>query len=144
MITALNHPISVCLWFNGQAKEAASFYCSVFQHSKITTETPMVVTFELNGNKFMGLNGGPAFQFNEAISFVVNCDTQEEIDYYWSKLSEDGEEGRCGWLKDRFGVSWQIVPTILGQLMSDAKKAERVGTTLLQMKKLNIEKLTQA
>ena len=143
-MSTMNSPITVCLWFDGQAKEAATFYCVTFKNAKITAETPMVVTFELNGRKFMGLNGGPHFKFNEAMSLVVECHTQEEIDYYWNKLSEGGEEGRCGWLKDRFGVSWQIVPAVLGQLMSDPGKAERVTANLLQMKKLEIEKLEHA
>lgn len=140
----MNNPITVCLWFDGQAKKAAEFYCSIFKEARLTADTPMVVTFELNGRKFMGLNGGPHFKFNEAISLVVECHTQEEIDYYWSKLCEGGQESRCGWLKDKYGVSWQIVPVVLGQLMSDATKAERVGAALMQMKKLNIEELMQA
>ena len=140
----MNNPISVCLWFNGQAKEAAEFYCSIFPNSKITADTPMVVTFELNGNRLMGLNGGPHFQFNEAISLVVDCETQEEVDHYWSKLSAGGKEDRCGWLKDRYGVSWQVVPTILGKLMSDPEKSERVMKAFMQMKKFDIEKLQQA
>jgi len=140
----MNNPITVCLWFDGQANEAAEFYCSVFKNARLITDTPMVVTFELNGRKFMGLNGGPAFKFNEAMSLVVDCETQEEIDYYWSKLSEGGYESQCGWLKDKYGVSWQVVPVVLGPLMSDPTKAERVTTALLQMKKLDIEKLVQA
>lgn len=143
-MTTMNNPITVCMWFDGQAKEAAEFYCSIFKNARITADTPMVVTFELNGRKFMGLNGGPAFKFNEAMSLVVDCNTQEEIDHYWNKLSEGGQESQCGWLKDKFGVSWQIVPVVLGQLMSDPIKAERVTKTLLQMKKLEIEKLLQA
>ena len=99
----MNNSIFPCLWFDGQAKAAAEFYCSIFKDSKITADTPMVVTFELNGNKFMGLNGGPNFKFNEAVSFVVNCDTQDEIDHYWTKLTEGGQESMCGWLKDKFG-----------------------------------------
>ena len=133
-----------CLWFDGQAKEAAEFYCSIFKDSKILVDTPMVVTFEVNGNKFMGLNGGPQFKFNEAVSFVVNCDTQDEIDYYWDKLTAGGEESRCGWLKDKFGVSWQIVPTIIAALMSDPAKAERVVKAFMNMKKLDIEILKNA
>lgn len=133
-----------CLWFDGKAKEAAEFYCSVFKNSKILDDTPMVVTFELNGNKFMGLNGGPLFKFNESVSFVVNCDTQNEIDYYWDKLTAGGQESRCGWLKDKFGLSWQIVPAIMGQLMSDPLRAKRVTNAFLQMKKLEIEKLIKA
>jgi predicted 3-demethylubiquinone-9 3-methyltransferase (glyoxalase superfamily) len=101
----MNNSIFPCLWFDGQAKAAADFYCSIFKDSKITADTPMVVTFELNGNKFMGLNGGPNFKFNEAVSFVVNCETQDEIDHYWNKLTDGGEESMCGWLKDKFGVS---------------------------------------
>src|SRR6478735_11348083 len=96
------HPIYPCLWFDGQAKTAADFYCSVFKDSKIIQENPMVVLFEINGGKFMGLNGGPHFKFNEAVSLVVNCDTQDEIDYYWNTLTKGGEESMCGWLKDRF------------------------------------------
>jgi predicted 3-demethylubiquinone-9 3-methyltransferase (glyoxalase superfamily) len=273
----MNNTIHPCIWFDGNAKEAATFYCSIFPGSKITADTPMVVTFELNGKKFMGLNGGPMFKinpsisifvncktavetdaiynrlaeggeplmaigkydwserygwikdkygltwqvmlspeekicpsllftgdkfgkaeevinfytsvfdnsavnamhhypnetpfagkvlfadfslnqynmtamdgpgehaytFNEAVSFVVDCDTQEEIDYYWNKLTEGGAESMCGWLKDQFGISWQIVPTILGQLMSDPEKAPRVIQAFMQMKKFDIEKLKQ-
>jgi predicted 3-demethylubiquinone-9 3-methyltransferase (glyoxalase superfamily) len=133
-----------CLWFNGQAKEAAEFYCSVFKNSKITTDTPMVVNFELNGKKFMGLNGGPEFKFNEAVSFVVDCENQEEIDYYWSKLTAGGAESQCGWLKDKFGVSWQVVPTVLGKLLSNPEKAPRVVKAFMQMKKFDIAALENA
>jgi len=133
-----------CLWFDGQAKAAAEFYCSVFENSKIVDENPLVVTFELNGSKFMGLNGGPMFKFNEAVSFVVDCETQDEIDYYWDNLTRDGEESRCGWLKDKFGVSWQIVPAILGGLMSDPAKAERVTEAFMKMRKLDIATLVNA
>lgn len=140
----MKNPICVCLWFDGQATAAAQFYCTVFKDSQITNTNPMVVTFELNGNKFMGLNGGPHFKFNEAVSLVVNCETQEEIDYYWEQLTANGgQESRCGWLKDKFGVSWQIVPSVMGKLMSDPGKAQRVMPVLMQMKKLNIEKLMQ-
>ncbi len=138
------NPIYPCLWFNGNAKAAAEFYCAVFKNSKITADTPMVVTFELNGKKFMGLNGGPQFKFNEAVSFVVDCETQEEIDYYWNKLTAGGEESMCGWLKDKFGVSWQIVPTILATLMSNPEKREHVMKVVLQTKKFDIEKLKKA
>ena len=138
------NPIYPCLWFDNQAKSAADFYSSLFKNSKITIDTPMVVTFELNGRKFMGLNGGPIFKFNEAVSFVVDCDTQEEIDYYRNKLTEGGSEGQCGWLKDKFGVSWQIVTTILGKLMSDPEKSQRVLQSFLKMKKFNIEELKRA
>ena len=140
----MSNSIYTCLWFDGQAKASAEFYCSVFKNSKILVDTPMVVNFELNGKKFMGLNGGPQFNFTEAVSFVVDCETQEEIDYYWSKLTEGGQESMCGWLKDKFGLSWQIVPTILGKLMSDPERAPRVMQAFMQMKKFDIEKLKQA
>lgn len=134
-----------CLWFNGQAQEAADWYCSIFKNSKIITDNQMVVTFELNGKKFMGLNAGPQFKFNEAISFVVDCETQEEIDHYWNHLIADGgEEGNCGWLKDKFGVSWQIVPTVLGKLLNDPNKAPRVMEAFLKMKKFDIAALENA
>ncbi len=140
----MTNSIFPCLWFDGQSKEAADFYCSVFPNSKIISSNPIVVIFELNGKKFMGLNGGPDYKFTEAVSFVVNCNTQEEIDNYWHKLTEGGQEGKCGWLKDRFGVSWQIVPSILGELMNDPEKAPRVMYAFMQMKKFDIEKLKQA
>lgn len=140
----MKNEIYPCLWFDGQAKEAAEFYCSVFKNSKITSDTPLVVIFELDGKRFMGLNAGPEFKFNEAISFVVDCETQEEIDYYWEKLTKGGEEVQCGWLKDKFGVSWQVVPTILGELMSDPSRSERVTKAFLQMKKFDIKKLLAA
>jgi predicted 3-demethylubiquinone-9 3-methyltransferase (glyoxalase superfamily) len=137
-------PIYPCLWFDGQAKAAADFYCSLFPNSKITADTPMVVNFELNGRKFMGLNGGPQYKFSPATSFVVECETQEEIDFYWEKLGEGGIYNKCGWLDDKFGVSWQIVPTILGKLMSDPAKSGRVVQAFLQMKKFEIQKLLAA
>lgn len=141
----MTNQIYPCLWFNGQAQAAAQFYCSVFKNSKITADNQMVVTFELNGKKFMGLNAGPQFTFNEAVSFVVDCETQQEIDYYWEKLTANGgSEGQCGWLKDQFGVSWQIVPTILPQLLSDPAKAQKVIQVYMQMKKFDIEKLKNA
>lgn len=141
----MTNPIRVCLWFDGQAKAAAEFYCSVFKNSKITQVTPMVVSFEINGNQFMGLNGGPHFKFNEAISFVVSCETQEEIDYHWESLIADGgNESMCGWLKDKFGVSWQIVPSNLGSLMSDPERGARAMQALLKMKKLDLKKLSEA
>lgn len=133
-----------CLWFDGQSQTAADFYCSVFPDSKIISSNPMVVIFELKGQKFMALNGGPEYKFNEAVSFVVNCETQEEIDYYWEKLTEGGQESKCGWLKDKFGMSWQIVPAILGQLMNDPEKAPRVMYAFMQMKKFDIQKLKDA
>lgn len=140
----MTHQIYPCLWFDGQAKAAAEFYCSVFKNGKILSDTPMVTTFEVNGTKFMGLNGGPKFKFDEAISFVVNCDTQDEIDYYWDKLTEGGEESMCGWLKDKYGVSWQIVPTIIAELMSDSEKAQRVIKAFMNMRKLDIEIMKNA
>jgi predicted 3-demethylubiquinone-9 3-methyltransferase (glyoxalase superfamily) len=141
----MNNPIYPCLWFDGKAKEAAEFYCSVFKDSKIITDTPMVVQFELNGSRFMGLNGGPHFKFNEAVSLVVNCENQEEIDYYWEKLTgEGGQESMCGWLKDKYGLSWQIVPSNMGKLMTDPARAQRVMPVLMQMKKLDIHKLEEA
>jgi len=140
----MNNQIHPCLWFDGNAKEAAEFYCSVFPNSKIIVDTAMVVNFELNGKKYMGLNGGPMFKFNEAVSFVVDCETQEEIDYYWEKLTAGGSESQCGWLKDKFGLSWQIVPTVLGKLMSDPEKAPAVMQAFMKMKKFDIETLMNA
>jgi predicted 3-demethylubiquinone-9 3-methyltransferase (glyoxalase superfamily) len=141
----MKNEIFPCLWFDGQAEAAAEFYCSVFKNSKILSSSPMVVTFELNGKKFMGLNGGPEFKFNEAVSFVVNCESQDEIDYYWNKFTTSGgEESMCGWLKDKFGVSWQIVPSNIGKLMSDPARAERVGKVLFTMKKLDMARLENA
>lgn len=141
----MKHSIYPCLWFDGQAQEAAAFYCSVFKNSKITADNQMVVTFDLNGRRFMGLNAGPQFKFNEAVSFVVDCETQEEIDYYWEKLTAGGgSEGSCGWLKDKFGVSWQIVPTILPTLLSDPAKAQNVMEAYMKMKKFDIEALKNA
>jgi len=139
------HPIYPCLWFDGKAKEAAEFYCRVFPNSRITEETPVVVSFDLNGRKFIGLNGGPMFVPNEAVSFVIDCDTQEEIDYYWNSLTADGgEESMCGWLKDRFGIWWQVVPAILPQLMADPERSERVTAAFLQMRKFDLEKILSA
>jgi len=141
----MNNQIYPCLWFNGQAQAAAAFYCEIFKNSRITADNQMVVIFELNGKKFMGLNAGPQFTFNEAVSFVVDCETQEEIDYYWEKLTANGgSEGQCGWLKDQFGISWQIVPTILPKLLSDPAKAQKVIQVYMQMKKFDIEKLRNA
>ncbi len=150
--------LTTCLWFDGQAEEAASHYTSIFENSKLGnigryTEagpgpagTVLAVEFELNGQKFVGLNGGPEFTFNEAISFQIHCEDQDEIDYYWSKLSEGGEEGPCGWLKDKYGVSWQIVPTALPRLLSDPdrEKSQRVMEAMLSMKKIEIDALERA
>lgn len=140
----MHNEIYPCLWFDGNSKEAADFYCTIFKNSKIISTNPIVTIFELNGNKFMGLNGGPKFNFTEATSFVVNCDTQAEIDHYWEELTADGEESRCGWLKDKYGVSWQIVPTILGELMGNPEKSQRVINAFMKMRKFDIEKLLQA
>lgn len=140
----MKNEIFLCLWFDGQAKEAADFYCSIFENSKITSENPMVVMFELNDKKIMALNGGPQFKFNESASMVVNCDSQAEIDCFWSKLTDGGEEGNCGWLKDKFGFSWQIVPTILNQLLSNPEKSQRVVQAFMAMKKFDIETLINA
>jgi predicted 3-demethylubiquinone-9 3-methyltransferase (glyoxalase superfamily) len=140
----MNKQIYPCLWFENQAQEAAEFYCSIFKDSKITSDNGMVVSFELNGAKFIALNAGPEFKFNEAVSFVVDCESQADIDYYWSRLTNGGSEGQCGWLKDRFGVSWQIVPTVLSQLMSNPSKSRNVMQAILKMKKLNIENLINA
>ena len=146
------------LWFDHQAEEAATFYTSVFKNSKIgsvsrygdTGPGPkgsvMTIAFELEGQQFMALNGGPLFKFTDAISFVVNCDTQEEIDHFWEKLSEGGQQIQCGWLKDKYGLAWQIVPTKLGELMQgdDAARSQRVVQAMMQMKKLDIAALEQA
>ena len=150
--------ITPFLWFDNQAEEAMQFYISIFKDSKVGgvthygDEAPgpagkvMSGTFRLAGQEFMVLNGGPLFKFNEAISLFVSCETQAEIDYFWEKLSEGGEPGRCGWLKDKFGLSWQIVPPILGQLLGDpdAEKAGRVMKAMLQMNKIDIETLQRA
>ncbi len=141
----MTNPIYPCLWFDGQAQAAAKFYCSIFKNSKITADNSVAVSFELNGQKFMGLNGGPEFKFNEAVSFVIDCETQQEIDYYWEKLTLDGgKEGRCGWLKDKFNVSWQVVPTSLAKLLSDPSKAQRVVHAYMKMNKFDIHALEKA
>jgi predicted 3-demethylubiquinone-9 3-methyltransferase (glyoxalase superfamily) len=138
--------ITPFLWFDGKAEEAARFYTSVFKNSKIESITDMPATFQLDGQKFMALNGGPMFKFSPAISFFVRCETQQEIDYFWEKLSAGGEKQRCGWLKDKFGVSWQIVPPVLGDLLNDEddEKSQRVMQAMLQMDKLDIKKLKRA
>ena len=138
----MKEKIHPCLWFDGQAKAAADYYCSIFPNSRIITDSAIVVNFELNGEYFMALNGGKEFKFNEAVSFVIPCKDQEEIDYYWNNLTADGgEEGNCGWCKDKFGLSWQIVPTILSELMKDSEKSQGVMQAFLKMKKFEIEKL---
>lgn len=141
----MKEPMYPCLWFDGQAKAAAEFYCSIFPDSKIISDGVMVVNFELNGQRFMGLNGGSNFTFNEAVSFVIPCKDQEEIDHYWDKLTADGgSEGRCGWCKDKFGLSWQVVPSILGKLMSNPENGQRVVQAFMKMKKFDIAALQNA
>jgi len=134
-------PIHPCLWFDTQAKEAADYYCTIFPSSKILSENPIVVSFELNGTRFMGLNGGPKFTFNESVSFVIECEDQAEIDHYWSKLTQGGEESMCGWLKDKFGISWQVVPAVLPKLMNDPLKSQKVMEVFMKMRKFDIETL---
>ncbi len=156
--------ITPFLWFNNQAEEAVNFYTSIFRNSKIVNiaryeeeaaeasgrpkGSVMTVAFRLEGQEFVALNGGPHFKFTEAISFVVNCSSQEEIDYYWEKLSAGGDEKaqQCGWLKDKYGVSWQIVPTVLGELLSDpdSERSRSVMKALLQMKKIDVDALKRA
>lgn len=156
--------ICPCLWFDSEAEEAANFYVSIFKNSKIESitrygkegfelhhmkeGTVMTVEFLLEGQKYLGLNGGPVFQFNEAISFQIMCDTQEEIDYYWNKLSDGGDPNaqQCGWLKDQYNLSWQVVPRLLPQLIKDSnpKKSQSVIHAMLQMKKINIDELQTA
>ena len=150
--------ITPFLWFDTQAEDAARLYTSIFKNSKITRVnrygdggpgpkgTVMVVQFELDGEQFLALNGGPQFKFTQAVSFVVNCETQQEVDELWEKLSEGGRKDRCGWLTDKFGLSWQIVPTVLGKLMSDPNpdKSKRVMQAMLQMDKLDIQRLVDA
>jgi predicted 3-demethylubiquinone-9 3-methyltransferase (glyoxalase superfamily) len=154
--------ITPFLWFDNQAEEAVNYYVSLFNNSKIgavnrygeeaakvsgrAAGSVMTVAFELDGQHFTAINGGPIFQFTEAVSFVVNCDTQEEVDHFWNKLCEGGQPSQCGWLKDRYGLSWQIVPTVLGELLSSQEpgKPQRVMQALLQMTKLDIKKLQEA
>lgn len=156
--------ISPCLWFDDNAEDAVKFYVSIFKNSQAGNVTRygkegyeihkkkegsvMTIDFEIEGQKFLALNGGPIFKFNEAISFQIYCDTQEEIDYYWEKLTEGGDKNAqvCGWLKDKFGVSWQVVPIALVKILQDkdSKKTERVMKAMLQMHKLDIDALTKA
>jgi predicted 3-demethylubiquinone-9 3-methyltransferase (glyoxalase superfamily) len=150
--------ITPFLWFDNQAEDAARLYTSVIPNSKINGVTQygevgpgkpgtvMTVDFELNGQKFVALNGGPEFKFTEAVSFLVNCETQEEVDELWEKLSDGGEKGPCGWLKDRYGLSWQVVPTILEELLRDPdqEKSQRVMQAMMQMGKIEIEPLKRA
>ena len=158
------YKITPCLWFDDQAEEAVEFYTAIFSNSKIVNiarygeaghevhgkpaGTVMTVAFELDGQAFTALNGGPMFKFNEAISFQVNCETQEEVDYYWKKLSEGGDEKaqQCGWLKDKYGASWQVVPRVLIEMLSgpDSEKSQRAMKAMLQMKKFDIAELKRA
>lgn len=156
--------ITPCLWFDDQAEQAVAFYSGIFSNSRIVdisrygeagyeihgkaAGTVMTVAFELDGQRFTALNGGPVFKFNEAISFQINCDTQQEVDHYWDKLSEGGDDKaqQCGWLKDKYGVSWQVVPAVLVEMLMDPDvgKSQRVMTAMLQMKKIDIEALKRA
>jgi len=139
--------ITPFLWFDTQAEAAARFYTSIFKNSKVLDVTPMVVSFQLEGQEYLALNGGPRHQFSEAFSLLVNCNTQEEVDYYWTRLTADGgQESMCGWLKDKFGFSWQIVPVQLSRLLGDKdpQRAGRVMQAMLQMKKLDIATLERA
>jgi predicted 3-demethylubiquinone-9 3-methyltransferase (glyoxalase superfamily) len=150
--------ITPFLWFDGKAEEAMNFYISIFKNSKVLSisrygeagpgpkGTVMTTTFELNGQEFIALNGGPQFTFTEAISFVVNCETQHEVDELWEKLSTGGQKSRCGWLKDKYGLSWQVIPTILVELLQDKDpaKSSRVMQAMLQMDKIDIETLRRA
>ncbi|WP_084241215.1 VOC family protein [Pedobacter africanus] len=133
-----------CLWFDGQAKAAAEHYCSIFKNSKIIAENPIVVLFELNGSKFMALNGGAKYKPTPANSFVVECQNQEEIDHYWDKLGAGGRYDQCGWLDDKFGFSWQIVPAVLHELMADEEKGPRVIEAFMKMSKFDIQTLLDA
>ncbi|MFY9688256.1 MAG: VOC family protein [Pseudolabrys sp.] len=158
----LSGDITPCLWFNTQAEDAANFYCSIFEDSKVgkisrypkagqeihrkPLGSVMVVEFEINGHTFTALNGGPNFKFSEAVSFQVRCETQAEVDYYWTKLTQGGQEGPCGWLKDKYGLSWQIVPAAISKSMTDTDpaKSERVMNAFLKMKKLDIGAIERA
>ena len=158
----IKQKLTPCLWFDTQAEQAAKFYTSIFDHSRIKQVSRygnagrevhgkepgsvMVVEFEIEGQTFTALNGGPQFKFNESVSFQVMCDSQDEIDYFWSKLSQGGEEGPCGWLKDKYGLSWQVVPSALPQIMADAEGArrDRVIAAVMTMKKFDLNALRQA
>jgi predicted 3-demethylubiquinone-9 3-methyltransferase (glyoxalase superfamily) len=154
----MQQKITPSLWFDTEAEEAADFYTSVFKDSRIVTKTHytegapreagmvMTVEWELNGQRFVGINGGPQFTFDEAVSFQINCDDQDEVDYYWEKLSEGGSEGQCGWLKDKFGLAWQVVPTGMDEVFADPDpaRAERAMKAMLQMGKLDVAELRRA
>jgi predicted 3-demethylubiquinone-9 3-methyltransferase (glyoxalase superfamily) len=160
-VPKIQQKITPFLWFDTQAEEAAEFYTLIFENSRITrisryevgrevhgkeAGSVLTVAFEIEGQAFIALNGGPYFKFNEAVSFQVMCETQDEIDYFWSRLSEGGQEGQCGWLKDKYGLSWQVVPSALPQMLTDADgaKSERVMKALLQMKKFDLQALERA
>ncbi|HTA84071.1 MAG TPA: VOC family protein [Bacteroidia bacterium] len=138
--------ITPFLWYDGKAQEAAEFYTSIFKNSKVVSSNPMSATFQIEGCEFIAFNGGPHFKFNESISLFIDCNTQEEVDELWSKLSKGGSESRCGWLKDKYGLSWQVVPSILGKLLGDKDpvKAKRVMDAMLKMSKINIKALQDA
>jgi predicted 3-demethylubiquinone-9 3-methyltransferase (glyoxalase superfamily) len=154
----MQQKITPNLWFDTEAEEAAGFYTSVFENSRIVNVTHypeaaprpagmvMTVEFELDGQRFVGINGGPEFKFDEAVSFQINCDTQEDVDYFWERLSQGGEEGPCGWLKDRYGLSWQVGPTGMEELFADAdpERAQRAMQAMLGMRKLDIAALRSA
>ena len=158
----ITQKITPFLWFDNQAEEAVNFYTSIFENSKIGSAarydeegskaagrpkgSVMTVAFQLAGQDFVALNGGPVFKFSEAVSFVVNCESQKEVDHFWEKLSAGGEEVQCGWLKDKFGLSWQVVPTVLSEMLQDkdAQKAKRVMSAMLKMKKIDIAELWRA
>ena len=158
----ITQKITPFLWFDNQAEEAVNFYTSIFENSKIGSAarydeegskaagrpkgSVMTVAFQLAGQDFVALNGGPVFKFSEAVSFVVNCESQKEVDHFWEKLSAGGEEVQCGWLKDKFGLSWQVVPTVLSEMLQDkdAQKAKRVMAAMLKMKKIDIAELRRA
>ena len=159
----LKHPLTPCLWFDDQAEDAANLYCSVFPNAKITTisrypdagqeihkkpaGSVMVVAFEIDGQPFTALNGGPIFKFDEAVSFQIMCDTQGEVDYYWNALTKDGgQEGPCGWLKDKFGLSWQVVPSAIQRMMNDPDSARsaQVMNAVMKMKKIDLAAIERA
>ena len=158
----ITQKITPCLWFDSQAEEAAKFYTSIFKNSKIEATTyydeesskaagrpkgsVLTVDFQVEGQSFMALNGGPVFKFTEAVSFVVNCENQKEVDYFWEKLTAGGQEIECGWLKDKFGLSWQVVPTVMMEMLKDkdAQKSQRAMAAMLKMKKLDIAELERA
>ncbi len=140
----MTHPIYPCLWFHHEAREAVAYYATIFDSCEILEENDIVVQFLLNGQRMMALNGHVHFAFNESISLVITCDTQEQIDHYWSKLSEGGSEGQCGWLKDKYGLSWQVVPAVLAELMADPQRSGRVVEAFMKMQKFDIDTLLNA